>query len=159
MDLIGKTTINPVLFYTGKISGYITWIMYVLQLTDIYSLILEGEHYRSLIYISYLLTGFALVLITFSLIHLGKSTRLGLPTTDTKLKVNGLYKISRNPMYVGFNLLTLSSMIYLSNFVILIMGLYSILIYHLIIKAEEKFLEQRFGEDFIRYKIKTRRYI
>ncbi len=30
MDLIGKTTINPVLFYTGKISGYITWIIYVL---------------------------------------------------------------------------------------------------------------------------------
>jgi protein-S-isoprenylcysteine O-methyltransferase Ste14 len=39
------------------------------------------------------------------------------------------------------------------------MGLYSIFVYHLIIKAEERFLEQRFGDDFIKYKSVTRRYL
>jgi protein-S-isoprenylcysteine O-methyltransferase Ste14 len=159
MDLIGKTTINPVLFYTGKISGYIIWILLILQYTDNYFFILEGVRYNSQIYLSFILTGLALVLITISLFNLGKSTRLGLPNTDTKLKINGLYKISRNPMYLGFNLLTLSAMIYTLNLVIIIMGLYSILIYHWIIKAEERFLEQRFGDDFIKYKSITRRYI
>ncbi|HYX10100.1 MAG TPA: isoprenylcysteine carboxylmethyltransferase family protein [Bacteroidales bacterium] len=159
MDLIGKTSINPVLFYTGKISGYITWIIFALQHTDKYYFKLEGIQYNSQIYFSYILAGLAIVLITISLYNLGKSTRLGLPKTDTKLKINGLYKISRNPMYLGFNLLTISSMIYTLNFVIIIMGLYSIFVYHWIIKAEERFLEQRFGDDFIKYKSITRRYI
>ncbi len=26
MELIGKATIHPLIFYTGKISGYLTWI-------------------------------------------------------------------------------------------------------------------------------------
>jgi protein-S-isoprenylcysteine O-methyltransferase Ste14 len=159
MDIIGKTTINPVLFYTGKISGYITWILLIMQHTGNYFFVLEGGQYHSQIYLSNILAGFSLVLITISLFNLGKSTRLGLPNTDTKLKINGLYKISRNPMYLGCNILTLSAMIYTLNFVIIIMGLYSILIYHLIIKAEERFLEKRFGDDFLKYKLITRRYI
>jgi protein-S-isoprenylcysteine O-methyltransferase Ste14 len=159
MDLIGKTTINPVLFYTGKISGYITWIIFILQHLDNYYFILEGVRYNTQIYFSYILAGLAIALITISLFNLGKSTRLGLPKTNTKLKINGIYKISRNPMYLGFNLLTISSMIYILNLVIIIMGIYSIFVYHLIIKAEERFLEQRFGDDFIKYKSITRRYI
>lgn len=159
MDLIGKTTINPVIFYTGKISGYITWILLVLQYTDNYFFVFEGFRYISQIYMSYLLAGIAIVLIIVSLFNLGKSTRLGLPNEDTKLKTKGLYKISRNPMYLGFNLLTISSMIYIFNLTIIFLGFYSILTYHLIIKAEERFLEQRFGDDFIKYKSETRRYI
>jgi len=98
-------------------------------------------------------------MITISLFNLGKSTRVGLPTNNTELKTSGLYKISRNPMYFGFNLLTLSSMIYTANLMVIALGLYSMLVYHLIIKAEERFLENRFGDDFINYKTKTRRYI
>jgi len=159
MDLIGKTTINPVLFYTGKISGYITWILLILQHTDIYFFVFEGFRYHSQIYVSYLLAGLAIVLIIISLFNLGKSTRLGLPNNDTKLKTKGLYKISRNPMYLGFNLLTISSMIYILNLTIVFLGFYSILTYHMIIKAEERFLEQRFCVDFLKYKSETRRYI
>lgn len=159
MDLIGKTTINPLIFYTGKISGYITWILLILQHTDNYLFVFEGVRYNSQIYLSYLLAGFAIFLIILSLLNLGKSTRLGLPTNDTKLKTKGLYKISRNPMYLGFNLLTFLSMIYMLNLTIVFLGLYSILTYHLIIKAEERFLEQRFGDDFVNYKSETRRYI
>jgi hypothetical protein len=47
---------------------------------------------------SYVLLGFAAVFIVFSLVNLGKSTRLGLPTVRTKLKIHGIYRISRNAM-------------------------------------------------------------
>ena len=30
MDIIGKTTIHPIFFYSGKISGYLTWIVMIL---------------------------------------------------------------------------------------------------------------------------------
>lgn len=145
---MGKTTINPFLFYTGKISGYITWIVLVLQHTGNYYFVYEGEHNKYQIYLSYLLAGLSIILSAISLFNLGKSVRLGLPKTETKLKTSGLYAISRNPMYLGFNLLTISSMIFTSNWIIIAAGLYSILIYHLIIKAEKKFLEARFGEDY-----------
>ncbi len=28
MNVIGKTTINPVLFFSGKIAGYFTWLAF-----------------------------------------------------------------------------------------------------------------------------------
>jgi hypothetical protein len=36
MDLIGKTTIHPLFFYTGKIFGYITWILFILSIFNIF---------------------------------------------------------------------------------------------------------------------------
>jgi len=46
MELIGKSTINPLVFYTGKISGYITWIVLILSLCCIES-VNRIEFYRN----------------------------------------------------------------------------------------------------------------
>lgn len=62
-------------------------------------------------------------------------------------------------MYLGFNLITIAAMIYTLNLWIVILGIYSMAIYHLIILGEEMFLENRFGISFIDYKKKTRRYL
>lgn len=159
MEILGKPAINPLVFYTGKISGYITWIILILQHTDNYWMVFEGELYNFQIYISYSLIGLSAFLITISLLNLGKSTRFGIPTKETKLKTKGIYSVSRNPMYLGFNLLTISAIIYTSSIFVFVLGIYSIIVYHLIIKAEESFLEQRFGNEFLIYKSKTRRYI
>jgi protein-S-isoprenylcysteine O-methyltransferase Ste14 len=159
MEILGKPAINPLVFYTGKISGYITWIILILQHTDNYWMVFEGELYNFQIYISYSLLGLSAFLITISLLNLGKSTRFGIPTEETKLKTKGIYSVSRNPMYLGFNLLTISAIIYTSSIFVFVLGIYSIIVYHLIIKAEESFLEQRFGNEFLIYKSKTRRYI
>jgi len=157
MELIGKTTINPIIFYSGKIAGYFTWI--------IFSLIPFGFHLfdKNKIlfnqYLSIIILLIGLTFATISLINLGKSTRLGLPSKDTQLKKTGLYKYSRNPMYVGFNLITISVMIYTLHWVIIILGIYSLIVYHLIIKGEEKFMIQRFGDEYMKYKQKVRRYL
>ena len=157
MSLIGKTTINPILFYSGKISGYITWIL--LSLPPLGFNIFESVSFDYNIHISLAILSIAIGFVIISLINLGKSTRLGIPTEDTVLKTRGVYRISRNPMYLGFNLLTLSSMIFFLNIWIILLGIYSIIIYHFIILAEEKFLKVRFGENFDNYMKKTRRYI
>jgi protein-S-isoprenylcysteine O-methyltransferase Ste14 len=62
-------------------------------------------------------------------------------------------------MYLGFNILTIASIVYLGNIFMAAMGVYSILIYHLIITREEKFLETRFGEKYFEYKRNVRRYL
>ncbi len=157
MKIIGKPTINPVLFYSGKIAGYITWILLLLSIVHLiriqaYSVALSE-------YFAYLLLAIGLVLSIISMKDLGNSTTLGLPITATALKKGGLYKISRNPMYLGFNLVTIASMIFQLHIIIAIMGIYSIAVYHLIILAEEKYLEKQFGKDYIEYKQQVRRYL
>lgn len=73
-----------------------------------------------------------------------------------KLVTGGIYGICRNPMYLG-NLFILSGFgIYANSalFTFIILPLY-IFIYLAIIKAEEQFLTEKFGDEFIRYKKKV----
>jgi protein-S-isoprenylcysteine O-methyltransferase Ste14 len=157
MNIIGMTTINPFFFYTGKIAGYGTWILLVLSFFNV----IEISMYASpvLTYGSCAAFALGVALTVFSSINLGKSTRLGLPGEDTVLKTGGIYRISRNPMYVGFNLFTIASMLYTSNIFVVIAGLYSIVIYHFIIIGEEKFLSDRFGIAYGEYTKRVRRYL
>lgn len=157
LDIIGKATIHPILFYTGKIAGYITWIVFILEVTGV-EMLSTGSAFNNK-YITFLILIIALFFIVQSLVNLGSSTRLGLPSEKTELTTKGIYKFSRNPMYLGFNLLTIASMIYTLNLWIIVPGIYSIAIYHLIILGEEIFLENRFGIGFLDYKKRTRRYL
>lgn len=157
MEIIGKPTINPALFYSGKISGYIVWTLYLLSICNVN--FLPKLLYLNINYLSYSILVLGLIFSFASLIKLGKSTRFGIPTTKTNLKTNGIYSLSRNPIYLGFNLISISSMIYIPNILILALGTYSMIIYHYIILGEEKFLEKAFGDDYLKYKKKVRRYI
>jgi protein-S-isoprenylcysteine O-methyltransferase Ste14 len=100
-----------------------------------------------------------LLFTVISLVNLGKSTRLGLPSDDTKLKTNGIYKISRNPMYVGFDLITIASIVFTLHWLVIILGIYSLITYHLIIKGEEVFMIKRFSNEYEKYQLKVRRYL
>jgi len=157
MEVIGKPTINPLLFYSGKISGYIVWILFLFSIFKV-DFLPEMIH-LNLNYLSYFLLIIGLFFSIVSLFKLGRSTRFGIPTTKTNLKTSGIYGFSRNPIYFGFNLITISAIVYLPNLLILFLGIYSMIVYHLIIIGEEKFLEKAFGEDYKRYKRKVRRYI
>jgi protein-S-isoprenylcysteine O-methyltransferase Ste14 len=157
MNIIGKTTIHPALFYSGKIIGYSCWIIMFYTLVNS---AVNATFTLSIYQIVSLLILFAgLLLSIVSIFNLGRSTRLGLPDENTAFKTGGLYKISRNPMYLGFNLLTVAVMLYNLSIVIVLLGLYSITIYHFIILGEERFMQNRFGDDYLRYKQKTRRYL
>jgi protein-S-isoprenylcysteine O-methyltransferase Ste14 len=155
MNLIGKPTINPLIFYSGKISGYVIWVLYALSIIGV---VTPGP-FAALKIISYVIAFAGLFITITSLLNLGDATRFGLPSETTSFKQSGLYRFSRNPMYVGFDLLTLASMIGSANIFVIILGVYSITIYHLIILGEEKFMEERFGKVYTEYKRKVRRYV
>jgi len=157
MSIIGKSSVNPLLFYTGKIAGYIIWVLYLFSIFDLG--ILSNQHLIFLKITAHILLGIGLILVFMSLMSLGYSVRLGLPSEKTELKTKGIYRFSRNPIYVGFDLFTLASMIYIWEILVIIAGFYCLIVYHLIILGEEKFLEQRFGDKYLEYKKKVRRYI
>ncbi len=155
VKLIGKAPINPAIFYSGKIAGYALWIALMVAMINAPA-VSEWSISKQL---ALLLTSLSLILALVSLMNLGAATRLGLPQESTRLKTNGLYRMSRNPMYLGFNLLTLSAILFIASFMVFLLGIYSIFTYHLIIQAEESFLEARFGEKYCAYKKRVRRYI
>jgi protein-S-isoprenylcysteine O-methyltransferase Ste14 len=156
-ELIGKATINPLLFYSGKFSGYFIWTVIILLLLRID--LVPKVLFTFINYVAYCSIGLVLLAIVISLINLGHSTLFGLPAEHTKFKTNGIYKINKNLMFVGFNLLTISAILFTLHSLIIVMGIYSTLIYHLIILGVERYLDKRFGFDYAKYKQKVRRYI
>ena len=155
-NLIGKAPMNPLLFYTGKFAGYFVWLVLLLEILDVKLVHRNSNPFVENIAVSLLILG--LLLVVISLLNLGKSTRFGLPINDTNLKSGGIYKYSRNPMYVGFYMITISSCLYTLNAWIILLSIYSIIIYHLIILGEENFLKSRFGKSYSDYMNRVGRY-
>lgn len=157
IEIAGKTPINKYVYFTGKLAAYLSWIAIPVQflgldlrMVQVPQIILNASLIAAVI-------GLAVGLI--AMINLGSSLRFGLPTGETLFKTGGLYSISRNPIYVGFNLISLAAMVYTSNIIVVLMGLYGIYTHHQIILAEEKFLDGRFGNEFLDYSKRVRRYI
>jgi protein-S-isoprenylcysteine O-methyltransferase Ste14 len=155
MEVVGKTTIHPILFYTGKAAGFLTWLAWWRSTWVIVSNTQMLYNHQ----IARIFLAAGLIFIFVSLLNLGKSVRVGLPSEQTTFKTHGIYKISRNPMYVGLHLVTLSSMIFSLNWIVIVLGFYSFIIYHFIIKGEEEFLKTRFGQVYLDYQNRVRRYL
>ena len=77
-----------------------------------------------------------------------------------KLITSGIYKYSRNPMYLGLLMIVIStSIFYLNIFSITTPFLFYFWINRFQIKREEIFLTEKFGREYMSYKTKTRRWI
>ena len=111
--------------------------------------------------VSFLLLGI-ITLITAVLSFKRQSTTVNplQPEKASSLVISGIFKYSRNPMYLGM-LLILISMTIKFNFVggILIIFAFIAFITKFQIIPEEIVLERLFGDEFTRYKKKTRRWI
>ena len=77
-----------------------------------------------------------------------------------KLITSGIYKYSRNPMYLGLLMIVISSSIlYLNIYSVTTPFLFYWWINRFQIKREEIFLSEKFGKEYLSYKTKTRRWI
>lgn len=87
------------------------------------------------------------------------SWRAGIPDgEDTAMITSGLYRISRNPAFLGFDLMYLGTLIAFSNIVHLAFALFAIVMLHMQILEEERYLAQVFDEAYAAYKARTGRY-
>ena len=82
------------------------------------------------------------------------------PEEASQLVVSGVFRYSRNPMYVSLSLILTGWGIWLgsvNNIAVLILFIYYITIFQ--IKPEEKVLTSLFGEEYEQYCAKVRRWI
>jgi protein-S-isoprenylcysteine O-methyltransferase Ste14 len=76
------------------------------------------------------------------------------------LITTGPYRISRNPLYLGGNVfIFLGAVLYLGSPSGIALAALNVLAVDMMIRREEKQLEQKFGEDWTRYKKGVRRWL
>lgn len=95
-----------------------------------------------------------------AVITMGSSWRAGVAANEHRKLVNrGIYKISRNPAFLGFDLVYIGILLMFFNWFLLVWTVFAIVMLHLQILQEERYLEGEFGEDYLIYKKKVGRYI
>lgn len=69
-----------------------------------------------------------------------------------KLVTTGIYRYIRHPQYVGFLLITLGLNVWWLTFITLALWPVVIIVYYKLAKTEEKDAEEKFGEEYLKYK-------
>jgi protein-S-isoprenylcysteine O-methyltransferase Ste14 len=79
---------------------------------------------------------------------------------STRIVAHGPYRFTRNPMYVGFALITLGlASLVDSVWLLLAVPIGLVLTDRLVITREERYLARKFGEEYLSYKRRVRRWI
>lgn len=111
--------------------------------------------------IGLLISVIGLVFFILSITTMKDSWRAGVSTDEkTDLVTSGIYQISRNPAFVGFDLVYIGMVMMFTNLWLYIVSMISIIMFHLqIVNVEEPFLMEVFGNDYINYCKKVNRYL
>jgi protein-S-isoprenylcysteine O-methyltransferase Ste14 len=143
-------TIPPLYFYLG--------IILIISINILF------PNFRLIIY-PYNLIGIILIIFGFYLNSLAWKLFKQNKTTTTykkskKLITNGIFKITRNPIYIGMSLILLGISISIKNiFAIIIPLLFFIIINKIFIPYEEWKNKKTFGKEYLKYKKKVRRWL
>jgi len=78
----------------------------------------------------------------------------------TSLEIKGPFRISRHPMYLGMAAILLGVAVVLGSLITFVFSIaFIVLMDKMFISIEEKNLEMAFGNDYLNYKKKVRRWI
>ncbi len=158
VETVGCIGIDKKLFFLGKISLFTSFILIHVQLRIVNLSIFAKNDIFFRICVAFVSVGVMLFVLAVS--KLGTmSLRIGLAQEKSSLRTNGIYHISRNPMLFGLYLMALGSAIYVQNPINWILVIIALSVHHRIILAEETFMENRFGGEWIKYRTNVRRYI
>jgi protein-S-isoprenylcysteine O-methyltransferase Ste14 len=77
-----------------------------------------------------------------------------------EILTDGIYRVTRNPMYVGMALLQFGIGVALANgWIVALVPVVLAIIYRIAIRHEEVYLERKFGEGYLVYKRSVRRWL
>lgn len=110
-------------------------------------------------YAGIILCFIGLIIFLAALISFGKAWRIGIDEKNSNELVSaGIFKYSRNPIFLFMDLYFTGIMLIYPNIVFIIIAVCTIAGIHLQILREEQFLLNKFGEKYIEYKKQTKRY-
>jgi protein-S-isoprenylcysteine O-methyltransferase Ste14 len=111
-------------------------------------------------YIGIIFCYVGLIIFFLALISFGKAWRIGIDENNSnELITDGIFKYSRNPIFLFMDLYFIGIMLIYPNIIFSIIAMCTVIGLHFQIAREEKFLENKFGKEYNEYKKQTRRYI
>lgn len=111
------------------------------------------------------LTGFCIgilgdLIFLVAVLCMKDSWRAGIPDKDkTELVTSGIYRYSRNPAFLGFDFMYIGVFLLYCNPLTAVFSLFAMVMLHLQILQEEKFLTTVFGAPYIAYRAQVCRYL
>jgi protein-S-isoprenylcysteine O-methyltransferase Ste14 len=110
--------------------------------------------------------GILLVLAAFTIAGLAvremasNETPLDVRKSARTIVNSGIFQLSRNPIYLGMVLLCLGIALIAGSLWLLVLTFaFAVVLQKGVIAAEESYLEDKFGADYLRYKARVRRWI
>lgn len=105
-----------------------------------------------------LLSALALVLVAQS--HMQKSWRIGIDEdVKTELVQRGLFKVSRNPIFLGMRIMLMGLFLILPNAVMLTIWITGEILIQIQVRLEEEYLTRIHGDSYRAYQSQVRRWI
>jgi protein-S-isoprenylcysteine O-methyltransferase Ste14 len=153
----GDAPIDLTLFRTSKYLIIVLWGATVAQAWGARLAVVPVPAALQWLAVCLWICGFVLLFI--GRLGLGDSFRLGSPQESTRLKVNGLFRLSRNPMYVGVYTTLVAAVLATLNPLVTLTAVFVIAVHHRIVLAEEGYLRQAFGQEYADYCRAVRRYL
>lgn len=137
---------------TGVLMGFVAWA------APRFSFVLPA---RPFVAVGIAIAGVVVTLLGVASFRRAKTTVNPMkPETSSSLVVSGIYRRTRNPMYLGFLLIMLGWAFWLSNtLAFVVLPGFVLYMNRFQIGPEERALASRFGPDFIAYKGRVRRWI
>lgn len=104
---------------------------------------------------------FGLLMISWSALGFFQAGTHLVPFQEaTALVTGGFYRFTRNPMYLGMVLMLVGGAFVAGSVGVLVpIPLFVLVIHHRFILAEERFMEQAFGDEYLTYKTRVRRWL
>ena len=100
------------------------------------------------------------LIFLLSVLCMKDSWRAGIPDQEyTELVTSGIYRFSRNPAFLGFDFMYICVMLMYCNLLTVPLTVFAIVMLHLQILQEERYLDETFGEAYREYKRHTFRYL
>ena len=110
-------------------------------------------------------TGFLTALIgdaifLIAVLCMKDSWRAGIPEKDkTELVTGGIYAFSRNPAFLGFDFMYIGVLFMYCNVLTGAFTAFAVVMLHMQILQEERYMESTFGEEYLSYKKRVLRYL
>ena len=102
----------------------------------------------------------ALIWVLIAQIHMQKSWRIGIDEdVKTDLVQTGLFKISRNPIFLGMRVMLLGFFLVIPNVATLVILISGELLIQTQVRLEEEFLTRTHGQSYLAYQRQVRRWI
>lgn len=116
--------------------------------------------HRALVMIGVVLLAIAFVWVLVAQVHMQKSWRIGIDEdVKTELVQRGLFKLSRNPIFLGMRLMLLGLFLILPSAATLAILIAGDLLIQIQVRLEEEFLTRAHGQAYLNYKKQVRRWL